>query len=53
MQRAGSPSSWTMTTDTHLEDLAREMYFDYRAKGDNAVAKGHARPMFDPSQPNK
>jgi hypothetical protein len=52
MQRAGAPATWTMTTVSHLEDLAREKYFDYRAKADSAVSKGHARPMFDPSQPN-
>jgi hypothetical protein len=50
MQRAGPPTSWTMTTVSNLEDLAREKYFDYRSKADTAVSKGHARPMFDPSQ---
>jgi hypothetical protein len=53
MQRAGPPGSWTLATVTNLEDLAREKYFDYRAKADSAVSKGHARPMYDPSQPNR
>jgi hypothetical protein len=53
MQRAGSPASWTLSTVTGLKDLAREKYFDYRAKADTAVSKGHARPMFDPSQSNR
>lgn len=53
MQRAGSPSTWTLSTVSGLEDLAREKYFDYRAKADAMVSKGHARPMYDPSQPNR
>jgi hypothetical protein len=53
MQRAGPPGSWTLATVLGLEDLAREKYFDYRAKADPAVSKGHDRPMFDPSQPNR
>jgi hypothetical protein len=53
MQRAGPPASWTMSTVASLEDQAREKYFDYRAKADSAVSKGHARPMHDPSQPNR
>jgi hypothetical protein len=53
MQRAGSPSSWTLATVSGLEDLARDKYFDYRAKADGMVSKGHARPMYDPSQPNR
>jgi hypothetical protein len=52
MQRAGSPASWTMATVSGLEDLAREKYFDYRAKADTAVSKGRARPMYDPTQFN-
>lgn len=52
MQRAGPPGSWTLSTVSGLEDLAREKYFDFRAKADAAVSKGHARPMFDPSQQN-
>jgi hypothetical protein len=53
MQRAGPPTSWTMTTVSNLEDLAREKYFDYCSKADTAVSKGHARPMFDPSQSSR
>jgi hypothetical protein len=53
MQRAGALSTWTLSTVSSLEDLAREKYFDYRAKADGIVSKGHARPMYDPSQPNK
>jgi hypothetical protein len=53
MQRAGPPAAWTLTTVSNLEDLAREKYFDYRAKADAMVSKGHAKPVFDPSQPNK
>lgn len=54
MQRAGPPASWTMSTVSNLEDLTREKYFDYRAKANTVVwAKGHARPMHDPSQPNR
>lgn len=53
MQRAGPPASWNMTTVSGLEDLAREKYFDYRSKADAMVSKGHARPMYDSSQPNR
>jgi hypothetical protein len=53
MQRAGPPASWTLSTVSSLEDLAREKYFDYRSKADTVVSKGHARPMFDPSQQKK
>lgn len=53
MQRAGPPASWTLSTISGLEDLARERYFDYKVKANSAVSKGHARPMFDPSQPNR
>jgi hypothetical protein len=53
MQRAGPPGTWNMATVSGLKDLAREKYFDYRAKVDTAVSKGHARPMHDPSQTNR
>jgi hypothetical protein len=53
MQRAGNPASWNMTTNSGLEDLAREKYFEYRSKADTAVSKGHARPIYNPSQPNR
>lgn len=50
MQKAGPLGSWTMATVSGLEDLAREKYFDFRAKAETAVSKGNARPMHDPSQ---
>jgi hypothetical protein len=53
IQRAGPPASWNMSTVSGLEDLAREKYFDYRSKADTAVSKGHARPMYDPTHPNR
>lgn len=53
MQKAGPPGLWTMATVLGLEDLAREKYFDFKAKADSAVSKGHARPMFDPTQQNR
>jgi hypothetical protein len=37
MQRTGPSGSWTLATVTNLEDLAREKYFDYRAKADSTV----------------
>jgi hypothetical protein len=53
MQRAGQPANWTLSTVSGLEDLAREKFFDYRAKAGAMVSKCHARPMYDPSQPNR
>jgi hypothetical protein len=46
MQRAEAPSTWTMTTVSHLEDLARGKYFDYHSKADSAVAKGPQPPSL-------
>jgi hypothetical protein len=53
MIRAGSPATLTMATVSNLEDLAQEKYFDFRAKADSMVSKGHAKPMYDPTQFNR
>jgi hypothetical protein len=39
-----------MTTVAEMEDLARKKYASYRAKAEEQVFKGHAKPMHDPSQ---
>jgi hypothetical protein len=48
--RKGPSSTWKMTTDAELDNLAREKYADFRARADEQVFKGHAKPMYDPSQ---
>jgi hypothetical protein len=50
ISRKGQSTTWSMGTVSELEDMAREKYAVYRAKADEQVFKGHAKPMYDPSQ---
>jgi hypothetical protein len=47
--KKGPSSTWSMTTVAELEDMAMEKY---RTKAEERVSvfKGHAKPMYDPSQ---
>jgi hypothetical protein len=51
MQRAGSPASWTLSTVTGLEDLAREKYFDSRARLIQQCRRGMQGPCSTLSSP--
>lgn len=48
--KKGPSSAWNMSTVSELEDLAREKYAVFRSRAEEQVFKGHAKPMYDPSQ---